>query len=58
MSYEMIDYEKRNQIAHITFNRPEKLNAYNKQMMEELVAIWKEFAADPDLRVAIITGKG
>jgi enoyl-CoA hydratase len=58
MSYEMIDYEKRNQIAHITFNRAEKLNAYNKQMMEELVEIWKEFAADPDLRVAIITGKG
>ena len=58
MGYEMVDFEKRNQIAHITFNRPEKLNAYNKQMMEELVEIWQEYDSDPDLRVAIVTGKG
>ena len=58
MGYEMIDFETRDHIAYITFNRPDSLNAYNKQMMEELVAIWEEYDANPDMRVAIITGKG
>lgn len=58
MGYEMVDLETRDHIAYITFNRPDSLNAYNKQMMEELVSIWEDYDANPDMRVAIVTGKG
>ncbi len=53
-----IDFERRGQIALITLNRPEKLNALDTEMMLRLGAIWKEFRDDPTLRVAIVTGAG
>ena len=58
MGYETIVYEKRDQIGYVTFNRPEALNAYNVRMMNELAEVWQEFGADPDVRVAIMTGSG
>ena len=58
MGYETIIYEKDSRIAHITLNRPGRLNAYDIQMMNELVDIWKDFGADSDMRVAILTGAG
>ncbi|MBI4199772.1 MAG: enoyl-CoA hydratase/isomerase family protein [Chloroflexi bacterium] len=58
MGYEMVIYEKRDQVAYVTFNRPQQLNAYGNKMMQELEEIWRDFGSDPDMRVAIITGKG
>jgi enoyl-CoA hydratase/carnithine racemase len=58
MSYEAIIYEKKDQIVHITLNRPEKLNAYSLQMMNELVDAWKTFGEDRDAHIAILTGAG
>ncbi|HEY7269540.1 MAG TPA: enoyl-CoA hydratase-related protein [Dehalococcoidia bacterium] len=53
-----VDLERRGQIALITLNRPEKLNALDTNMMLRLGEIWGEFRDDPDLRVAVITGAG
>ena len=53
-----VDFERRGQIALITLNRPEKLNALDTDMMLRLGEIWAEFRDDPDLRVAVITGAG
>jgi enoyl-CoA hydratase len=58
MSYENIKYEKRDGIAYITFNRPEKLNALNRKTMEELEAILSDARADAAVRVLILTGAG
>ncbi len=45
-------------IATITLNRPEKLNAYNAKMREELIALFDETDADDNVRVVIVTGAG
>src|SRR5690554_1986640 len=45
-------------IATITLNRPEKLNAYNAQMREELIALFDETDADDNVRVVVVTGAG
>lgn len=45
-------------VATITLNRPEKLNAYNTKMREELIALFDETDADDNVRVVIVTGAG
>ncbi len=58
MSYETIIVEKKNQIARITLNRPQALNALNETMGEELKAALKEAERDPETRCLVITGAG
>jgi enoyl-CoA hydratase/carnithine racemase len=45
-------------IATITLNRPDRLNAMNQQMKEDLRAAWNLVKADPDIWCAIVTGEG
>jgi crotonobetainyl-CoA hydratase len=58
MSFRFITYEKAGHVATITMNRPEVLNALHPPAHDELAAAWDDVAADPDVRVAIITGAG
>ncbi len=58
MAYEFAKYEKRDRIAYVTINRPDVLNALHPEANAELSGIWDEFAEDPDLWVAILTGEG
>jgi len=51
-------YEKRGHIAYLTLNRPDQRNAINPEMMVRLAEAWRDFDADGDLRVAILTGAG
>jgi len=51
-------YEKRGAIAYIRLNRPEVKNAIDIETHEMLWKIWKDFADDQELRVAILTGTG
>ncbi|MBN8787501.1 MAG: enoyl-CoA hydratase/isomerase family protein [Terrimonas sp.] len=46
------------QILIITINRPDKLNALNKQVIEELSAAIDDVYNNPDIKSAIITGSG
>ena len=50
-------YQSNNQIAVITLNRPDKLNAMNDDMWGALEATWQRFAYSDD-RVAVLTGAG
>jgi enoyl-CoA hydratase len=47
-----------NGIFTITINRPDKLNALNKTVMEELNTVVDEVYNNPEIRSAIITGAG
>ena len=51
-------YEKHGPICTITMSRPEVLNAYNLQMVDELRQVWWDFRDDDSLHVAILTGAG
>jgi len=58
MAYETLLYEKRNAIGHIKINRPEKLNALNCTVIEELFDCFQALQKDEEVRVVILTGSG
>ncbi|MFB9072718.1 enoyl-CoA hydratase/isomerase family protein [Citricoccus parietis] len=51
-------FERRGSVAWITLNRPEVKNAIDIETDDMLREIWREFDADDDLQVAVITGAG
>lgn len=58
MSFNNLLTEKRGFLALITINRPDKLNALNKETIEELRAAIEKMHLDDDIRVMILTGSG
>jgi enoyl-CoA hydratase len=59
MTYETITVEKKdNGVAVLTINRPDKLNALNKQVHAEGVAALDDLRRDASVRVLVITGAG
>jgi 2-(1,2-epoxy-1,2-dihydrophenyl)acetyl-CoA isomerase len=58
MTYETILFEMRKGVARLTFNRPDRLNAFTLKMHEEVRGALEEVAAAPDARVLLITGAG
>jgi enoyl-CoA hydratase len=56
--FETIIYQKRNNIAYITLNRPQALNAYNIRMRDELYEVLGAIKDDADVRVAVFQGAG
>jgi enoyl-CoA hydratase/carnithine racemase len=53
-----IKYEKLGQVRLITIDRPEKMNSLDLDANERMVDVWREFDADEDARVAVVTGAG
>ena len=51
-------YDVEDGIATITLNRPDKLNAYNGQMREEIALLFDETDRDDAVRAVIVTGAG
>jgi len=58
MSYNNLLIETNNKIAIVTINRPKKLNALNKETLEELHQAFKSLKANDAIRVIILTGSG
>jgi len=56
MSYQTIIYDKTDGVATITLNRPDKLNAINSVMRDELIEAILDTGTDQGIRVLIITG--
>src|SRR3546814_3591875 len=44
--------------AVVTLNRPAKLNALSRQLVDELGRALEQLAVDPDLRALVLTGAG
>jgi enoyl-CoA hydratase/carnithine racemase len=53
-----IKYEKRDGVAYITLNNPEKANIFDKATSDEISEAWIDLWEDRDIRCAILTGAG
>ena len=58
MTYECLLYELKDGIATLTLNRPDRLNALGGSLRDDLHDAVTRSAADPDVRVMVITGAG
>jgi 2-(1,2-epoxy-1,2-dihydrophenyl)acetyl-CoA isomerase len=56
--YETILYEKNAGVATIALNRPDKLNAFNGKMHEELHDALEDAASDDEVRCVVLRGEG
>ena len=58
MKFETIKYEVKDNILTITLNRPDRLNAFTGQMMNDLISAFDSASQDDEVRVVIVTGEG
>ncbi len=57
-AYETVNLERRDGAAVVELNRPETMNAWNKQFGADLLAAIREVGSDPEVRAVLITGAG
>src|SRR4029453_18297782 len=58
MEDQKILYEVKDKIAWITLNRPESLNAVNRDMVKSIVGYCREAEEDPNVQVVIFKANG
>ena len=58
MTYDQISYEVDDRVATITLDRPEKLNAFTRVMLTELLDALDRVDADDEVRAVVVTGRG
>src|SRR5205809_5688134 len=58
MSYQTLLFDIRDAIAFVTINRPDKLNALNDQVVDELADAAERVATDDAIKGAILSGAG
>jgi len=58
MAFDTLLFETREHGAHVTLNRPDRLNALNSAMTEDLRAAAAAIDADPQIRAVLLTGAG
>ena len=54
----LVEYACSNQVATLTLNRPDRLNAFSDDLVRHLADALRRFDLDPDARVAIVCGRG
>ena len=58
MSFETIKYDLQDGIVTLTLNRPERLNAFTGQMLNDMLKALDQYDADNSARVMVVTGAG
>ncbi len=58
MDFQHVLVEKKGSIGILTINRPDKLNALNTHVVQEISSAFSTLESDSDVRVIIITGAG
>ena len=56
--FETIKFETSNNIAVISLNRPEQVNAFNVQMRDDLWEVLEAITIDENIRAVIFSGEG
>src|SRR5712671_1905007 len=54
----LVEYACRDQVATLTLNRPERLNAFSDDLVRHLADALRRFDLDPEAQVAVICGNG
>jgi len=54
----LVEYTREGQVAILTLNRPEKLNAFNDYLVRHLADALRRFDLDPKAQIAVICGSG
>ncbi|MFC4713984.1 enoyl-CoA hydratase-related protein [Planococcus dechangensis] len=55
---ETIHYEQKGNLAFVTLNRPDAMNAFNYDMLTELGQVAEAIRINPDIRIVVFTGSG
>ncbi|MHA1580097.1 MAG: enoyl-CoA hydratase/isomerase family protein [Candidatus Freyarchaeota archaeon] len=58
MSFKYILYEKKGPVAWVSFNRPEKMNAFNIELSMEFREVMESIRRDDDILIVVIKGVG
>ena len=58
VDYKNLKFVRRGRVLEISMNRPEKLNAVDAAMHEELAKVFVDVSSDPECDVAVLTGSG
>jgi 2-(1,2-epoxy-1,2-dihydrophenyl)acetyl-CoA isomerase len=58
MSYQTLLFEVNENIAKITLNRPEAMNALSTDLATELIQVFESLSANSDIRAVVLTGTG
>src|SRR5208283_1918501 len=58
MDFATLLFERGDRIARVTLNRPDRLNALSRQLVEDLRAAAAAIEADPQIRAVLLTGAG
>jgi enoyl-CoA hydratase len=58
VSYTTLGYELHDHILKLTFNRPEKLNAFSRELVRETIDAFQLAEADDEVHLIIVTGAG
>lgn len=58
MSYKYLIYEKKGPVAWVSFNRPEKMNAFNYKLSFEFRDLMESIRRDDDIRIVVFRGVG
>ena len=58
MNWSTLEVDREGPVGWLVFDRPDRGNAVDATMFEELEAAWRELDADPDVRVIVNTGNG
>ena len=56
MKFETILYDVEDEVLTITLNRPERLNAWTRQMLQDLLAAFDVADADDGIGAIVLTG--
>jgi enoyl-CoA hydratase len=58
MSYQTVELHIEAGVATVALNRPERANAFNRALWEDLRAVFNAIDKMPEVRVAVLTGNG
>jgi enoyl-CoA hydratase/carnithine racemase len=58
VTYETLQTDLQDGVLTLTLSRPDRLNALNQEMIDELLAVYDEVDANDEIRVVIVTGEG